>query len=193
MFNPSFDLSAADEAQLYDPVTTVYSQFFYDDANGYWSDPGGNDSSNVPVYPNAGVVVVRKAVGATNGVVVGSVKTGQTKLGAADGVNIIPNVYPVSSPATNLVTLATSGLYTGNPATGVTPSFDLSAADEVQILDAGTAVYSQFFYDDSNGYWSDPGGNDSSSVEIPLGASIVIVRKSGGPFYWTSPQPAYAQ
>ena len=98
------------------------------------------------------------------------------------GTSVIGNVYPVS------MTLASSGLFTGDPATGLR-SGSATAADQVLIFN-GTAYDTYYYQRDArlgNGWrkTTDPRA-DAATTEIPGGATVSILRRSA-PFDWKIP------
>ena len=109
-------------------------------------------------------------------------KTGRTTVPVMRGMNLLGNVYPVS------MTLGSSGLYTGNPGTGLRPGTAITA-DQVLIFN-GTA-YDAFYYqrDARLGTgWrktTDP-RTDAATTEIAAGTAIGITRRAA-PFNWKIP------
>lgn len=142
------------------------------------------DASNAVLFPEDGLIVKRKQAGAVNVVLLGAVKMGQTSIPISPGNNVIGNVY-----AANL-TLASSGLYTGNSTTGLTGGTP-TTGDLVQIWN-GTA-YDNYYYQTSGGTgtgWRKVGdtATDVSTTPIPTGTSVVIKRLGATGFSWVAPQ-----
>jgi hypothetical protein len=185
-------LADSDEVTIYDGTSAA--TYFYYNASGNngvgagWVDTGFNSASNVTIAPNQGIVIKRKAASTLNFTSIGSVKTGNTLLPVSPGLNVIGTVAAAG------LTLATSGLYTGNVATGVKGGNSLTNADEVMLITAnGTSVY--FYYDGSdNGGagagWVDARFNAAGTTPIFPGTSLVVTRKAPNvAFNWTQPSP----
>ncbi len=179
----------ADALQLLNASTNTFTNYFYSTLNNRWQT-GGVDASNVIIRPDQCVQVERKAVPAVSFTLVGEVKLGPTEImiqggNAVQNFNLVSNPYPLNS-----VTLAASGLFTGNAATGVVGSNTATNADTVGILNPATGLTTFYFYSTLNNRWQ-TGGVDSSNVVIPEGAGVLITRKLGRPgFSWVVPQPA---
>ena len=108
----------ADALSLLNGATGVFTSYFYSTSNNRWQR-GGVDASNDIIRPDQCLQVERKAVPAVSFTLVGEVKLGPTEImiqggAATQNFNLVSNPYPLNS-----VTLAASGLFTGNPATGV--------------------------------------------------------------------------
>jgi hypothetical protein len=102
------------------------------------------------------------------------------------GLNIVGNPY--AAP----MTLGTSNLFTGNPATGVA-SGTATSADEVRVFNGLT--YDTYYYSDGGlvgAGWrkqgSNPANADQGATPIPVGVAILVSRKAPGDFNWVSPQ-----
>jgi uncharacterized protein (TIGR02597 family) len=183
----SGDANTADTVRVYG-ASGSYDTFYYSNVAGDlgWRkvNVGGVDQAGRVIYPDDGLVITRKAATAANVILMGSVKTGQTSSPILTGMNVVANPYAAS------MTLADSGLYTGDSSTGLAPG-GASRADLVQIFNGTT--YDSYFYSNSAGVgtgWRKAGGGsvDQASVQIPVGASIIIQRKFAAPFNWVSLQ-----
>jgi uncharacterized protein (TIGR02597 family) len=196
-------LGAADNLLILDATTGVYDTIWY--KNGGiggtgWraSSLGTADAANLIVHPNAGLVFQRKQ--ATDGslVISGSVKTSQTDVWVeGNGSGTVLNILSIQFPVDQL-TLQDSGLYTGDPSTGLLGGTTLGAADNVLIYDASTGVYDTIWY--KNGGiggtgWraSSTGTADAGANLIPSGRAILVQRKSGDTFIWNVPSLNVAQ
>ena len=193
--------STADTISIYDATlgggAGGYHQYFYSSGGlpgvGWRKVGGGNsDQANTAIWLDDGLVVTRKQSANLAIVVNGAVKLGATITPVILGPNFIGNVYPSGS-----ITLGTSGLYTGNAATGVAPG-NSSSADLLliynQTLGGGVGGYDQYFYS-SGGLpgvgWRKIGAGNApqDTVSLDSGKSIVIKRNSGGAFNWLVSQP----
>lgn len=187
-FQGSNTATNADALQLLNGATNLFTNYFYSTINNRWQQ-GGVDASNVIIRPDQCLQVERKVTSAVSFTLVGEVKLGPTEILIQGGVapqnfNLVSNPYPLNS-----VTLAASGLFTGNPATGVVGSNTATNADTVGILNPVSGLTTFYFYSTVNLRWQN-GGVDASTVVIPEGAGVLITRKLGRPgFSWIVPQP----
>ena len=179
----------ADALSLLNGATGVFTSYFYSTTNNRWQH-GGADGSNDIIRPDQCIQVERKVTSPVSFTLVGEVKLGPTEIMIQGGVspqnfNLASNPYPLNS-----VTLAASGLYTGNPSTGVVGSNTATNADTLGILNPATGLITNYFYSTVNNRWQS-GGADASTVVIPEGAGVLITRKLGRVgFSWIVPQPA---
>jgi uncharacterized protein (TIGR02597 family) len=186
----SSSAAAADTVTIIPPSGASLTYFYNSTAN-QWRR-GTTDSSNVVIPPGSGMQIIRKQVGDVSIVLAGSVTIGSVEgiVGAASAAprnSFLANPFPLASR-----TLAQSGLYTGNAATGVVGGTSAAAADTVTIFDPATGIANTYFYNTSANQWR-RGTTDSSNVTIPDGAAIQITRKANrGEFSWFIPQPTMA-
>jgi uncharacterized protein (TIGR02597 family) len=183
--------TTADTIRIYN-TAGVYTAYYYSTAAGDvgWrkTDASGveqsGDQSGVVIYPDDGLVIARQQASAANIVLMGAVKTGQTSSPISSGLNFVANPY--AAP----MTLGDSGLYTGDPNTGV-KSGGASNADLVRIYN-GTG-YDSYFYSSGGlagvGWRKVSGGTaDQANVQIPVGASVIIQRQGATGFNWVAAQ-----
>lgn len=187
--------SSADEVLVYDGANST-SYFYYNGGGGFpdgWYNSTFNPATPVGnttvISPHQGVVVKRKSASALSFPASGAVKTGNTLLPVVNGLNVLGTVSAKG------VTLDTSGLFTGNAATGVKPSDEPATADEVILYTAGGQT-SYFYYNGGGGFpdgWYNstfsPASPVGSTVTIAPGTSFVINRKGGVAFNWPLPSP----
>jgi uncharacterized protein (TIGR02597 family) len=179
--------TSADQVLIY--TGSGYDTYYYQTSGlggTGWRKGGAPavDASATILFPEDGLVIKRNQAAATNVVLLGAVKTGQTSIPVASGINIVSNVC--AAP----MTLSSSNLYTGNSSTGVAGGTSTSA-DQVLIWN-GTA-YDTYYYQTSGlgGVGWRKGGApavDASSATIPVGASVVIRRQGASGFSWVVPQ-----
>ena len=181
--------TAADNVTIIDPATGTGNSYFYNSSVSQWRR-GTTDSSSVIIPPGSGIMVTRKDAAAVAIQISGEVITSSVLADVAGGTasaqkfTYVANPYPVAS-----VTLAQSGLYTGNSATGVVGGTSATAADAVTIFDPNTGTGLSYFYNTSASQWR-RGTTDSSNVTIPEGAAVMITRKANrGAFEWYIPSP----
>ena len=183
----------ADQVLVYNG--TGYDTFYYSNGGlvgAGWrkigSSPANLSQANTVLYPEDGLLVKRLGTTATNVVLMGSVKIGQTSIAVSAGINIVSNVYASGQ------TLASSGLYTGSATTGLAPG-TAGAADQLLIWNQATSGYDTFYYS-SGGLvgagWrkvgSSPANADQSAVALPVASSLIINRKNVTAFNWVAPQ-----
>lgn len=161
---------------------TSNDQYYYqtNSSGGGWRKVGNQtlNQANVVIYPEDGVTVQRRQSGARTTYLAGAVKTWKTSIPVLPGTNVLGNVY--AAP----MTLASSGLYTGQTSTGLS-SGTQNNADQV-LLWNGTK-YDSYFYK-SNAGWRKIGSNSNASgTVIPAGAAVTILRKGSTGFNWVVP------
>lgn len=164
-------------------------KYYYNTAAAGWrvGTDTATDVGGTVLYPDDGLVFIRQganAAQATQVVVMGAVKTGQSSFPVVPGQNFLANPY--AAP----MTLASSNLYTTNPATGLAAGF-ATTADQVLIYNGTT--YDTYYYSAGGtpgvGWRKVTGGTaDASATPIPAGSSFVVKRINPGSFNWVSPQ-----
>ena len=188
---------AADTVQILDPVTNVYTSFYYKNSGKGgtgWrsSDVAITNPATYAIHPNDGMVLLRKQSDPGSLVVSGSVKTGNTMVRVEGNpsstvLNILANQVPVDQ-----ITPALSNLYTGNPLTGMKGGDSELAADNLLIFDAAANTYTTFWYKDSGKGgtgWrsSDVAISAPENYKFPSAGSLLLQRKSGESFTWVVP------
>jgi hypothetical protein len=179
--------TTADLIQVYSGGT--YLKYYYNTAAAGWrqgTDPT-TDVAGTVLYPDDGLVIIRQGANTTQTtqvVLTGAVKTGQTSFPIVPGQNFLANPY--AGP----MTLASSNLYTNDPATGLAAGF-ATTADQVLIYNGAT--YDTYYYSaggsPGTGWRKVTGGAaDASATPIPAGYSFVVRRVNPGSFNWVSPQ-----
>lgn len=174
--------TAADTVTLYPPTGAAVTMF-YNTSAGQWRR-GLTDASNTTIPPGCGVMVTRKQSGEVEIPFSGVVTTIPVELlvGAGGGggkLTLLSNPHPIAS-----VTLADSGLYTGDPSTGVVGGSSPNSADTVTIYNPQTGAGVNYYYSTTANQWR-WGLSNASSVTIPEGAAVLINRKAGrGGFSW---------
>lgn len=179
-------LTTADQVRVQNG--TGYNIYYYQtsgDGGIGWrkTDAPAVDASATIFYPEDGLIIQRNQAAAANVVLLGSVKMGQTSVPVVPGNNLIGNVYAAN------MTLADSGLYTGDPATGLAGGTNTSAD---QLLVWTGSGYEAYYYQTAGiggtGWRRAGSAGDASSAVIPLGSSIVVKRKAPTGFNWVIPQ-----
>jgi len=168
------------------PTASGYDQYYYS-SGGFggqgWRKVGSGttNQSAVPLYLTDGFLIMARSPKAIT--VTGQVKTGSTSVLLETGNNFITNLCPVNaggaSPSPEGRTLGSSGLYTGNTATGLAGGFSFETADAVLIWNG--SGYNQYYYS-TGGFtgigWrkTDTGSADHSAAPLPDGSFIVVRR-----------------
>lgn len=196
---------AADSVQILDPTTNIYTSFYYQSSGKGtlgWKSSNGSivAAADYAIHPNDGLVILRKQSADGALVISGSVKTGPTTVlvtgdatPGAKTLNILANQIPVDQ-----LTPGTSGLYTGNPATGMKGGGTELAADSLLIFDATTNSYTTFWYQDSGKGtlgWKSSDGSIAVPADhvIPATGALLLQRKAAASFNWTVPTVNAAQ
>lgn len=184
------DPASADEILIYSGSTFTSYYYYYngvgDTFNGWRKSDDFSDATNVSIAPNEAVVIKRKANAPVPFVFCGAAKTGNTLIPILNGLNVL------GTASAKGLTLATSGLYTGNNATGVKSSDDAASADEI-ILYSGTGQANYYYYSDASHLfdgWKDLSFNSADNIPIAPGTAFVLRRKSGALFNWVLPSPS---
>ena len=192
--------AAADEVRVFNPLAQTSATYYYKTTGlgGTGWRSGGSSSinqTNAVLYIEQGIVIARKTSGDVTNKLVGAVKlTNTISVIVSGGTATAPkytyaaNVYPAGIP------LGTSGLYTGNPATGLGGGGSSASADEVRIFNPATQTSTTYFFKTTGlggTGWRSGGSSsiDQSAAQIPLGVTTVIARKVTGTFSWSMPQP----
>ncbi|MBL9145902.1 MAG: TIGR02597 family protein [Verrucomicrobiaceae bacterium] len=163
-----------------------FDQYFY--SNGGFTGTGWRkvgagtaNQANVAFYYSDGFLIAAKS--AKSITITGEVKSGKTSIVLETGNNLLANLCPVNaggtSPSTEGRTLGNSGLYTGNPSTGILGNTTAATADQVMIWN-GTG-YNQYYYSTGGftgvGWRLVGGGNtDRATVALPDGCYLVLRR-----------------
>jgi uncharacterized protein (TIGR02597 family) len=186
-------VSEADEVLVLNPVTQTFLTFYF--KKGGFGGTGWRsatdavtDAAGTTLYPDQGVLIVRKVPGNITLILAGTVKTGSTIVPVGANINLLANIYPAGT-----LTVANSGLYDADTSLGLAGGKTISSADEVRIYNGVT--FQDLFYK-TGGFggsgWrnSNDAVSDAGNTEIPPGSSIYIIRKFGRPdFNWKIPQP----
>lgn len=180
--------SSADQLLVWNGIG--YDTYYFSSGGlagkGWRSTTGGSAyKGDAPLFLEQGVLVRRLATSTTNLVVFGAVKITSTEIPMETNYNYVANVYPVD------LTLGSSGLFTGNPLTGVASNVS-SQADQVLVWNPGKGGFNTYFYSSGGlagkGWRSTTGGGtDASTNTIPGGVFFLVNRKYPQPFMWGLP------
>ena len=186
--------SAADNVLVWNPISQTAATYYFKTSGlggtGWRSTASTSiNTSNVVLYIDQGIQILRKTTGDVTNKLVGAVKLGKTISPiAGNGFTFAGNVYPAG------ITLGGSGLYTSNSVTGLNGGVNASAADNVLIWNPISQTAVTYFFKTSGlggtGWRSTASTSiDASTNTIPLGAFAQIQRKIAGSFNWSMPQP----
>jgi uncharacterized protein (TIGR02597 family) len=179
----------ADEILVLNPVTRVYTTYFYKTVGlggtGWRSTTSlSADQSNARMPLGQGILVRRKQTPDLSLRLFGAVKTGCTLLAVVPGLNIAANIVPTAR------TLGSSRLYTGDPRTGLAGG-SIVTADKLLLFDG--SIYQTYYYKTTSlggtGWRSAASASvDASNAIIPAGAAMLIQRSTSLPaFFWSVP------
>jgi len=188
--------NGADNILILDPSTGLFDSYFYKNTglgSPGWKKDGASpfiNQANTILYIDRGVLVKRKAGDNLEVKLLGQVKLGKTLIPAEENLNISANVYPA------ILTLAGSGLHTGNDATGFHGGETAAQSDQVLIFNPSTQLFDVYFFKTTglgSPGWKKDGASpfiDAGNTAIEIGTSVVIKRLAGfGPFDWSIEQP----
>lgn len=184
--------TTADQILIFSNSTQGYLTYYYQTSGiggTGWRKSGAPtvDASSTVMYPDDGFIIVRKQSTNTTVVVTGAVKTGQSYIPVPSGYNLLGNVYATS------MTLASSGLYTGDSATGVAGG-NSTTADQILIWNPVSTGYDTYYYQTSGiggTGWRKAGAPtvDASTSSIASGSALFVNRRAAGAgFNWVAPQ-----
>jgi hypothetical protein len=180
----------ADNIIIHVPETQQTITVFYYPTAPYagWYHADFTPAADQVVYPEAGLMVSRKAAIDAHLYLCGPIKTGVTVVPVAAGYNLMGTLKSLSS-----LDLTGLNLYTGDPATGVAYGLNPNTADNLLIVqpDGSTATY--FYYKDDSVVggpegWVDAAFNFATGVQIKAGSAFFIRRSAPqGGFSWAIP------
>jgi uncharacterized protein (TIGR02597 family) len=185
------DSNTADQVFIYNPDFAAFTSYYYQGAGVFggvgWrtTDDAFTDVSANVVYPDDGLIVYRQSAGNLNVVLMGSVKLGQTSIPIQPGFNLVSNVF--AAP----MTVASTGLYTGNASTGLADG-DSNTADQVFVWNG--VSYTSCYYQGAGVFggtgWrtTDDSFADASTTSIGVGTAFFVSRTNPGAFNWVAPQ-----
>lgn len=180
----------ADEVAIYNgaAVTTCwYLNNPVQPSKSGWYTVSGTPAGSFVIAPNQGVIVKRKTATAATFLTAGTVKSGPTALLIQPGINVI------GSAAAQGMTLAKSGLFTGNAATGVKGATSALNADQITLYSDGVQTTYWYLAHPTNANlsgWYNSRAQQANTVAIAPGTSLLIQRRNGGAaFQWIIPAP----
>ncbi|HEY6330409.1 MAG TPA: fibronectin type III domain-containing protein, partial [Blastocatellia bacterium] len=127
-------VSAADEIMVLNPITQTFLTFYF--KTGGFGGTGWRsatdavtDASGTTLYPDQGVLIVRKVPGDISLILAGTVKTGPTIVPIGANISMVANIYPAGT-----MTVANSGLHRADGSLGLAGGETVSSSDEVRIF-----------------------------------------------------------
>jgi uncharacterized protein (TIGR02597 family) len=179
--------TSADQVVLWNG--TGYDTYYYQTSGlggTGWRKTGAAsvDASGTAIFPDECFLVKRGQSSDVSFVLTGALKTGQTSVPIAYGMNFVGNIYGAA------MTLASSGLYTGSSSTGLAGG-TATSADQV-LLWNGTG-YDTYYYQTSGlggTGWRKTGAasSDASATSIASGVGFIVRRLNTASFSWVVPQ-----
>jgi hypothetical protein len=193
--------AGADEIWILNPNTGVTQRYFFANIPSLsikgWYSTAGTPSGGTQIYPESGVAI---RVRGPDVVVtfVGEVKSVPGVSAVFQNYNLLSIYNPLSGvPAVEndrLLTLGNSGLFTGDPLTGVKPSLNglPDDADLVVTLNPSTGVTKQYYYVNLPGFegWYEKDIFPpvlSNDLAMESGTAFYLLRRDNHPFNWSQP------
>jgi uncharacterized protein (TIGR02597 family) len=182
--------TTADQVKILNPLTQLFTTYFFSSGGLVgvgWRSAGSTDQGNTKLYLDQGVLIARNE--GTNLLVklVGGVKLGNTVIPINTNNNLVANVY-----ASSAMTLTNSNLLQGDVTKSLTGGSS-TTADQVKIFNPATGLFTTYFWSTGGlvgAGWRSAGSTDQGGTQIPLGQSLLIVRKPGrAPINWYAPAP----
>lgn len=181
--------SVADNILMLNPDTGIQTSYFYHSINGRWQ-AGFSDASNIVIRPDTGIIIERKDSDSPKAIRwIGDVPRRNPLVfvggdASPSRISILPNPFPVSS-----ATLQNLNLYTGDSSTGLESGTTATNSDNLVLVNPQTGQQVTYFFHSQNNRWQS-GFADASSVVIPAGHAVYVVRKNArSPFLWEAPKP----
>lgn len=175
----------ADNVQLVSPNGGVQTLFFSTDSGTPgWRDGNLNPAGGTVINPEQGVVVARKQAMGLSLYLNGALRVGSSVVPVEEGFNLLGLVRSEDG-----LTLDGTGLFTGDPVTGVTGGSNPSIADNVLTVETDGSVTRHFYRTTGTTGWHDTTFVASGTRMLDAGTAFYIVRKAGngGAFNWTIP------
>ena len=172
----------ADNVLIQDPQTRATMTYFYYATD--WYDTTYASVANMPIYPEQGLMIRRRATGNLVVYVNGNAREGETRVPVYPGYNLVGTL----KGSKNMM-LSELGLYTGNPATGLQGGLNTSAADTLLVVRPDSSTITYFYLTSSgNEGWHDVNYANADTTTIPAGSAFFVNRKSAsGLFHWYIP------
>ncbi len=171
-------LNPADRVIVYNKRAS--EQYYFDPSVGWRSvDNPGAYAPDAVFYPEDCISVETRTPGNRRIFLNGEVKRTVTSVPVLPGVTLCGNVYA------GAMTLESSGLYTGDPTTGIR-SGTASNSDRVVLSDG---MRDRTFYYNLNRGWRELNSNNrnAGNTPIPVSGTVMIVRGVGEGFNWVPP------
>lgn len=147
-----------------------WESYFYDTGENRWTklERGFPDASNKPILPDAGILYSRLSEQSTELVLTGTVPNSEREVTVnGSGVTFLSSAYPVD------VKLSQTGI---SDIEGWVKNSDSSASDIVFVHTEG--FWERFYNDGTNWRQIARGNPISDDVVIPMGSSILLLRRN---------------
>ncbi len=182
--------TTADFIDIFNPLTQTFTTYFYSSggASGVgWRSSGSTDRQFTKLYVDQGFLVSRNNGTNITVLLPGAVKLGQTIEPIGQLNNFAGNVY-----ATAAMTLTNSNLLNNDSTKSLTGG-TATTGDLVQIFNPAAGTFTSYFWSTGGASgvgWRSSGATDRGTTPIPLGQSVLIVRKAPrAAINWYVPAP----
>ncbi len=161
--------------------SSSWSTYYSDPTSGWLDQSTGDPAGNVSILPDQGFLLVRRGGGNYTFTDLGAVPTTNLKTDfPPNKVVSFGNRFPVATTLSGLGLHLLAGWNKGS-----------NAATVDNVLIRGTSSWSTYFYDNSPSVnsWVDQSTLDPANPAIPIGASVVVVRRAGSTITLDQPRP----
>jgi hypothetical protein len=163
------NISAADVIYLVN-TNGAFTSFYYKTApSSGLKNSSNQDASGLVVYPGEVLLIGRKQIGDSADIVqTGTVQNSDAKAPLTQGYNTVASGWPTTLVLSNLTSFVTQG---GN----------ISAADNVFVVDSTTGQLRSFYYKTAPGAGWKNSSNQNADANTDLSNGFVILRRSATP------------
>ncbi len=180
--NPGANIVDADNVTVIRNGGTTETFFFDNGGTQGWKDAGATLANDFAIKPEEGIIIERKVTGDVDFYTQGALLFAPIVVDLPEGFSLAGTIK-----TNQALTLDTSGLFTGNPATGVVDGTNPSNSDNIIIIPPNGAP-TRYFRRTSPAGWFSTTLQPAGAIAIPPGSAIFILRRTGnGPLEWTVP------
>ena len=172
--------SKADNVLFFDTTTGTFKTIFPNRDSGSWEIAGVGAVDTMPLLPDEGLFIRRRASTSTNIVLVGEVRTTNLVTVLEAGFNLVCNSFPADTTISNSMLIGGSSGFVGSNVS--------SRADNVIVWDQASQTWKTAFYNTDNSQWEIAGLGETNNLVLASDKGYLIRnRYSGGK--WTRPIP----
>lgn len=180
--------ATAEQVQLHMPQSQEIHAFFYLTFNNFrgWVRDNNSPGSNVVIYPEQGIMLVRKTAGDLTLTTSGPLKQGPSVIPIYPGYNLV-GLYNRTAPAR----FADLNLITGNPNSGFVTGRNVSSSDNLLLIQPDGLIVA-YYYLNLPGFegWYSELNQPAANITIPPGSAFLLYRlPTANVFHWTLPSP----